>query len=254
MEDRPNYYAIIPANVRYDKNLTSSEKLLYGEITALTQKTGECWASNTYFSKLYGVTVRSITNWIANLEKQKYIKTKLIRKENSKEIEKRVIMLGIENNFYRYGNKFLEGYGNKCEEGIEKNFQENNTSINNININNNSTTIYDFLETNFGRCLTPIEYEQVNLWNDTELTRYAIKQAVLNGKYNIKYIDRILQNYKVNNIQTIQQAQQEEQNFKESKTRRYTPKRNNTFDPSIDVEENVATPEEIEELERKLRC
>ena len=43
MKDKPNYYAIIPAIVRYDNDLKPNEKLLYGEITALTNKTGACY-------------------------------------------------------------------------------------------------------------------------------------------------------------------------------------------------------------------
>lgn len=136
MEEKPNYYAIIPASVRYDNNLTPSEKLFYGEITALTYKTGECWATNSYFANLYNVSTRSITSWIAHLEKNNYIQTETFYKENSKEIEKRVIKIPIENNFYTYGNKFLEGYRKKDLGGIEKNFQENNTSNNNTSINN----------------------------------------------------------------------------------------------------------------------
>lgn len=136
MEEKPNYYAIIPASVRYDNNLTPSEKLFYGEITALTYKTGECWATNSYFANLYNVSTRSITSWIAHLEKNKYIQTETFYKDNSKEIEKRVIKIPIENNFYTYGNKFLEGYRKKELGGIEKNFQENNTSNNNTSINN----------------------------------------------------------------------------------------------------------------------
>ena len=43
----------------------------------------------------------------------------------------------------------------------------------------------------------------------------------MNGKYNIRYIDRILFNYKKNNITTVQQAQMEEENFRKSKTKKY---------------------------------
>ena len=99
-----------------------------------------------------------------------------------------------------------------------------NTKKQNIDyINNNSSsiekcdTIYDFLEQNFGRTLNSIEIETIREWNDNELTRYAIKQAILNGKYNIKYINTILVNYKNNSITTVQQAQEEEKMFKSRK-------------------------------------
>ena len=62
MEEKPNYYAIIPAEVRYDKQLKPNEKLLYGEITSLATKTGECWASNNYFADLYEVEPETITS------------------------------------------------------------------------------------------------------------------------------------------------------------------------------------------------
>lgn len=65
--EKPNYYAIIPANVRYDKDLRANEKLLYGEITSLTQKNGECWATNGYFSNLYNVTNKAVSTWINHL-------------------------------------------------------------------------------------------------------------------------------------------------------------------------------------------
>ena len=64
-------------------------------------------------------------------------------------------------------------------------------SIDKNSIEYNSSSIYDFLQEN-GFVLSPIHYEIVSQWEDNELTRHAIKQAVLNNKYNIKYVNSIL--------------------------------------------------------------
>lgn len=121
MEEKPNYYAIIPANVRYNENLNSSQKLFYGEITALTFKTGECWASNNYFSKLYNVSPSLITNWVKALQKENLITVDYTTK--GKEITKRIIkIIGIQN---------IEHPIQNIEGGYSKYLKENNTSINN---------------------------------------------------------------------------------------------------------------------------
>ena len=102
---------------------------------------------------------------------------------------------------------------------------ENDNENVNVNVNGNDTTItssiYDYLENIFGRSLYEPEYEIVETWEDNDLTKYAINQAVLNGAFNIKYIDKILFSYKKNNITTVQQAQMEEENFRKSKTKKY---------------------------------
>lgn len=64
---KPAYYAIIPANVRYNETLTSTAKLLFGEITALANTQGFCNASNAYFARLYGITPKHVGDLISSL-------------------------------------------------------------------------------------------------------------------------------------------------------------------------------------------
>jgi len=91
--DKPNYYAVIPAEVRYSKSLTPNAKLLYAEITALCNMNGKCTASTDYFSKLYEVSRISIQKWLKILEDNNYIRRVNIYKQGSKQIETRVITL-----------------------------------------------------------------------------------------------------------------------------------------------------------------
>ena len=62
----PNYYAVIPAFVRY-ADIPPNAKLLYGEITALASKEGYCWATNRHFAELYGVSPATVSEWVAAL-------------------------------------------------------------------------------------------------------------------------------------------------------------------------------------------
>lgn len=91
-----SYYAIIPANVRYDNNLRANSKLLYGEITALCNEKGYCWASNSYFANLYKVSKETISRWISELEKKGYVKIDLIYKEGTNQIINRYIRISHE--------------------------------------------------------------------------------------------------------------------------------------------------------------
>ena len=93
MDNKPSYYAIIPAKVRYDKRLNSTAKLLYGEITCLATKEGYCWATNKYFSELYDVSDDTIRRYLTQLEEAGYIRRVMIYKENSKEILERRIYI-----------------------------------------------------------------------------------------------------------------------------------------------------------------
>lgn len=81
--NKPGFFAVIPASVRYDEDLTANAKLLYGEITALCNQTGQCWASNEYFSELYGVSKETISRWISGLKRNGHIDVKIDKKQGN---------------------------------------------------------------------------------------------------------------------------------------------------------------------------
>lgn len=125
MKEKPNYYAILTADVRYNKNLTPNAKLLFSEITALENMNGQCFASNRYFADLYNVSKTSISKWISQLESFGCIKTTYTYKEGSKEIDK------------RYITTIKGGIEEKLNTPIEEKLKGNTTSINtNITYNN----------------------------------------------------------------------------------------------------------------------
>ncbi len=132
----PNYFAIIPADIRYDKNIPYIAKLLYAEITSLSNKNGYCWATNKYFADLYEVSDRTISRNINLLIEHKYIASKIIYKNNTKEIDKRILIIkyGInQNSFIQNVNKNVHrGIDKNVHRGIDKNVQDNNININNI--------------------------------------------------------------------------------------------------------------------------
>lgn len=138
-EQQKAYYAIIPANVRYDKDLVPNAKLLYGEITALCNEKGYCWATNQYFAELYNVSDRTIKNWISQLTDKGYIQRSVKYREGTKEIEQRKLFIGRENNFTTLGNYVPDPRENNFTTPSEKKFPVNNTSINNTF---NNTNIY----------------------------------------------------------------------------------------------------------------
>lgn len=126
MQDKPNYYAIIPAEVRYDKELKDKAKLLYGEITALSNLYGCCFSSNKYFAELYGVSVTYISLLIKELVEKGYIKSTIAFQEGNR---KRLV---------RYLTIVKDPYLTIVKGGIQQKLKYNNTSNNITSINNNN--------------------------------------------------------------------------------------------------------------------
>lgn len=217
--DDPNYYAIIPAKVRYDDRLRANEKLLYGEISALSNKDGECWASNSYFAKVYQVTTPAISRWISDLEECGYISVEYIRKNDSKELEKRIIHLReVLTNVNGGINKKLRGYSQK--------FKENNTSINNNkkeeerNFQSELKAVIEFYENNITLITAFIsedmeKYLKSGLYAD--LIIEAMKEAVSRNKRNWKYVTGILNDCMNNKVHTGEQFRIRQEEFKSNK-------------------------------------
>ena len=141
--ERPGYYGILPASVRYDKNLKPMEKIIYSELTALSNKNGYCNATNSYFAELYEVSKNTVSLWIGDLEKAGYIKTKLIYETGTKIIKERRIYISdpITKNNDTYHEKEVDPITKNNDTPITKNREDNNTSINNTRLiitNNNN--------------------------------------------------------------------------------------------------------------------
>ncbi len=84
----------------------------------------------------------------------------------------------------------------------------------------NENNLYTIFEQEFGRPLSPLECETLAMWidqdeHDASIIKAALREAVISGKLNFRYIDRILFEWKKNNIQTVEQARQQGNKFRQ---------------------------------------
>lgn len=129
-ENKISYYSIIPATVRYDKELKPAEKLLYGEVTALANRNGYCYAQNKYFAELYNVTNGTVSKWLSHLQKLGYIQIEIKRNEKQEIIARYIYIVDTP-----YCQKRLYPYCQKQPYPMVKN------DIDNI-INNNIDDLF----------------------------------------------------------------------------------------------------------------
>ena len=102
--------------------------------------------------------------------------------------------------------------------------------------------IYKLLEQEFGRLLSPMELETVGMWFDQdghkpEIIKAAVREAVLAGKVSLRYIDRILFEWKKKNITSLKQVEKQSEQY-----------RSHTMKPqqqAKSADEFVSTPQKI---------
>ncbi len=84
-----------------------------------------------------------------------------------------------------------------------------------------SKTIYDLFEQEFGRTLSPMEYEIINGWRDAgfeqDVIVLALKEATYNGVSNLRYIDKILYEWKKKGIHTKEDIEKDRASYQNKK-------------------------------------
>lgn len=130
-EMRPGYYAVIPADVRYDDQIPANAKLLYGEISALIGKDGFCFATNQYFSDLYQVREETVARLITKLEKAGYIVRELER-DSTGQVICRKLYLNVSASEEQPLDKKINTPCEKNQEGIDNKVKDTNLNITDI--------------------------------------------------------------------------------------------------------------------------
>lgn len=244
MNEQPSYFSILSANVRYSKELKPNEKLLFSEITALAQSGGYCFASNSYFARLYDVENETVSRWISHLRILGFLQVEIIY--DGKRIEQRKLYpvldakVGIDKKINTYCEKNQEGIDKKIKRGIDKKVKDNNTSINNTSINRDDETVYqeiiDFYQSNIGQ-LAPLilekitnmvdEWLKLNMDEAKDIILLAFEYAIGRQAVNkFSYAQRILDNWRERNLTNLKaiKAERDKKTYKKHKTQAPLPK------------------------------
>lgn len=242
----------IPKEVWESKELTLQQKVMLVEIDSLDNEKG-CYASNKYFSEFFGISSGRVSQVINELIDKGYLNAEYIKEDN--QILGRILKIQSPPYPVKVFRKLNRGYLENDKGGIKyskggylENYKDNNIIYNNINNNNN---IYDFLQKELGRTLLPTEIEKVKEWEDNELTRYAVKVAILNGAYTINYIDTIIYNWQKLGIKSVNQAQEETKRHRDKKISKKTDYKPEWFD--VDIKKEEIKINENNEMEKLLK-
>lgn len=126
-QETPGYYAVIPADVRYDDALEPNAKLLYGEISALIGPEGFCYASNAYFMRLFQFSDRTVSRLIASLESSGYI-IRENERDTTGQVVRRKIYLRVSMPQIQPPDNIVTTPRQYCQEGGDKNGRYTNLS------------------------------------------------------------------------------------------------------------------------------
>lgn len=90
-------------------------------------------------------------------------------------------------------------------------------SLNEVEVKDDKN-IYSLFESEFGRTLSPMEYEIISGWKSSgyteELIELALKEAVYNGVNSLRYIDKIIYEWNRKGIKTKEDVEKNKRQFK----------------------------------------
>ena len=86
-------YSVIPARVRDDHSLRPNAKLLYGELSALAQAEGYCWAWNAHLAETLGISKRTVEDLLKQLRDRGHIQLEVERDPDTNEVIRRKIWI-----------------------------------------------------------------------------------------------------------------------------------------------------------------
>ncbi|QUM66200.1 helix-turn-helix domain-containing protein [Staphylococcus delphini] len=216
MTVQPSYYSIIPASVRYDKDLKPMEIIMYGEITALANKYGYAYASNSYFAELYQVHKKTVSNWINHLKEKGYIRTVVTRNEDMSVKDRKIYITPPyeQENREGYPPKNGEGYPQKDSHPIHKKMEENNTRFNNTSINRDrdeTSKLFQLVSKELEMIQNPLKGQELEQAiesfesNKMEIVQVAIDYCKENNK-GIHYLIKVLDNWSKEGVKTKEEA------------------------------------------------
>lgn len=146
-----------------------------------------------------GVVV--IKHWRINnyLRSDRYVETKFKDEKSSLVLDENMVYQLDTNGIHSKDKNRLDKIS------IDKNSLVYTTTTNNL---------YNIVEQNFGRTLSPIEIEKINDWSlsfNEEIIKYAISIATLNNKRTFNYVNGILKNWKTAGYKTLQEIKENEE-------------------------------------------
>ncbi len=144
----------------------------------------------TKFSSDLGIDVKKIMTYVSSLSDKNYIKVDVVK--NEKGLMEDVILL---DDFYtKIALLFAEEVNTK---------------------DTTKSDIFEKIEKEFGKTLSPMEYEIIKAWLDSniseELISEALKEATFNGVSNLRYIDKILYEWGKKGITTKEDVEKNRQ-------------------------------------------